>query len=326
MVFPSVPVYLDPPNWQQQTIHQPGTTSNENPHHPPLSPPATPANGGTNSSRPNSMADLARMAKIPQPEVALKCPRCDSSNTKFCYYNNYNLSQPRHFCKTCRRYWTRGGALRNVPVGGGCRRNKITKSSKLKSPVINSEHQTGSGSISSAVPSSSCTRTEIVSRIGYHLPLQLSCMPSLHHLSDYGAPDTALNFGGSQAQMGRTDMGFQMGINSSSGGGLSTILSGEQWQTQRFPFLGGLETPQGLYPYISQGVADPHTNLQLRPKPQPDSSAEMHDQVNSIKMEENQRFNLSRQFLSIPGNDQFLGSNAWTDLSGFTSSSTTHLL
>lgn len=44
-------------------------------------------------------------------------------NTKFCYYNNYNLSQPRHFCKACRRYWTKGGALRNIPVGGGTRRN-----------------------------------------------------------------------------------------------------------------------------------------------------------------------------------------------------------
>ncbi|KAH0697515.1 hypothetical protein KY290_015387 [Solanum tuberosum] len=47
----------------------------------------------------------------------LRCPRCDSPNTKFCYYNNYNLTQPRHFCKTCRRYWTKGGALRNVPIG-----------------------------------------------------------------------------------------------------------------------------------------------------------------------------------------------------------------
>lgn len=56
----------------------------------------------------------------------LRCPRCDSSNTKFCYYNNYNLTQPRHFCKTCRRYWTKGGALRNVPIGGGCRKNKST--------------------------------------------------------------------------------------------------------------------------------------------------------------------------------------------------------
>ncbi|KAG4973262.1 hypothetical protein AAZX31_11G058000 [Glycine max] len=54
----------------------------------------------------------------------LRCPRCDSSNTKFCYYNNYNLTQPRHFCKTCRRYWTKGGALRNVPIGGGCRKSK----------------------------------------------------------------------------------------------------------------------------------------------------------------------------------------------------------
>ena len=59
----------------------------------------------------------------------LKCPRCDSPNTKFCYYNNYSLTQPRYFCKTCRRYWTKGGALRNVPVGGGCRKNKKLKSS-----------------------------------------------------------------------------------------------------------------------------------------------------------------------------------------------------
>lgn len=66
----------------------------------------------------------------PQPEHALKCPRCDSTNTKFCYYNNYSLSQPRYFCKACRRYWTKGGSLRNVPVGGGCRKNKRSSSSK----------------------------------------------------------------------------------------------------------------------------------------------------------------------------------------------------
>ncbi|XP_044461433.1 dof zinc finger protein DOF1.4-like [Mangifera indica] len=62
-----------------------------------------------------------------QPEP-LKCPRCDSTNTKFCYYNNYNKSQPRHFCKTCKRHWTKGGTLRNVPVGGG-RKNKRVKTS-----------------------------------------------------------------------------------------------------------------------------------------------------------------------------------------------------
>ncbi|WOL00094.1 dof zinc finger protein DOF4.6-like isoform X2 [Canna indica] len=60
----------------------------------------------------------------PQKEQALNCPRCNSTNTKFCYYNNYSLTQPRYFCKTCRRYWTEGGSLRNVPVGGGSRKNK----------------------------------------------------------------------------------------------------------------------------------------------------------------------------------------------------------
>ncbi|XP_077209852.1 dof zinc finger protein DOF1.7-like [Tasmannia lanceolata] len=62
----------------------------------------------------------------------LKCPRCDSTNTKFCYYNNYNLSQPRHFCKNCRRYWTKGGALRNIPVGGSTRKNNKRSNSNPK--------------------------------------------------------------------------------------------------------------------------------------------------------------------------------------------------
>lgn len=75
-----------------------------------------------------------------QSHQALKCPRCDSLNTKFCYYNNYNLSQPRHFCKSCRRYWTKGGVLRNVPVGGGCRKTK--RNSKAKASADSSSAQT----------------------------------------------------------------------------------------------------------------------------------------------------------------------------------------
>jgi hypothetical protein len=57
------------------------------------------------------------------------CPRCESRDTKFCYYNNYNTSQPRHYCKSCRRYWTKGGSLRNVPVGGGSRKATSSSSS-----------------------------------------------------------------------------------------------------------------------------------------------------------------------------------------------------
>jgi transposase-like protein len=37
----------------------------------------------------------------PQHDQALSCPRCDSTNTKFCYYNNYSTTQPRYFCKAC---------------------------------------------------------------------------------------------------------------------------------------------------------------------------------------------------------------------------------
>ncbi|KAL1341814.1 hypothetical protein HN51_028364 [Arachis hypogaea] len=70
----------------------------------------------------------------PQKEQALNCPRCHSTNTKFCYYNNYSLTQPRYFCKTCRRYWTEGGSLRNIPVGGGSRKNKRSSTSISSSP------------------------------------------------------------------------------------------------------------------------------------------------------------------------------------------------
>lgn len=58
-----------------------------------------------------------------EPYHQLPCPRCDSTNTTFCYYNNYNLSQPRHFCKSCRHYWTQGGTLRDIPIGGDSHKN-----------------------------------------------------------------------------------------------------------------------------------------------------------------------------------------------------------
>lgn len=65
---------------------------------------------------------------LKKPDKLLPCPRCDSLDTKFCYYNNYNVNQPRHFCKNCQRYWTAGGTMRNVPVGAGRRKNKHSTS------------------------------------------------------------------------------------------------------------------------------------------------------------------------------------------------------
>ena len=93
------------------------------------------SNGGSSNNNNNKVLEKPGQDQLvqqqQQQQEAPKCPRCDSSNTKFCYYNNYSLSQPRHFCKACKRYWTRGGTLRNVPVGGGCRRNK-----RVKRPLI----------------------------------------------------------------------------------------------------------------------------------------------------------------------------------------------
>lgn len=61
---------------------------------------------------------------LKKPDKIVQCPRCNSWDTKFCYFNNYNVNQPRHFCKNCQRYWTAGGTMRNVPIGAGRRKNK----------------------------------------------------------------------------------------------------------------------------------------------------------------------------------------------------------
>ncbi|KAJ8549597.1 hypothetical protein K7X08_033304 [Anisodus acutangulus] len=74
----------------------------------------------------NSLPEPPSIRRQPPPKPEpLKCPRCDSTSTKFCYYNNYNKSQPRHYCKGCKRHWTEGGTLRNVPVGGGQKNKRL---------------------------------------------------------------------------------------------------------------------------------------------------------------------------------------------------------
>lgn len=70
-----------------------------------------------------------------------KCPRCESLNTKFCYYNNYSLSQPRYYCKACKRYWTQGGSLRNVPIGGASRKGKSAKAASSAGESSRSQQQ-----------------------------------------------------------------------------------------------------------------------------------------------------------------------------------------
>ncbi|KAF2288694.1 hypothetical protein GH714_010619 [Hevea brasiliensis] len=242
------------------------------------------------------MADRARLANIPMPEAALKCPRCESTNTKFCYFNNYSLSQPRHFCKTCRRYWTRGGALRNVPVGGGCRRNKRSKGRSSKSPV-SGDRPTGSGSSSTV---SSNSGTSDILGLGPQVP-PLRFMAPLHHLTEFATGNIGLNYGSLSAPVGGpSDFNFQIGsafAGAGIGGSVVSLLSVgglDQWrmqQGQQFPFLGGLDSStssSGLYPF--EAGAEPSG------------------------------------YVGGAGNDQYWGGSAWTDLSSFSSSSTSNPL
>lgn len=128
MGITSLQVCMDSSNWLQDTIHEEAEFDSS----------SSPSGGDIFScSRP-----LIERKLRPQHDQPLKCPRCDSTHTKFCYYNNYSLSQPRYFCKSCRRYWTKGGTLRNIPVGGGCRKNRKVSSKKSSNDTITPHHQT----------------------------------------------------------------------------------------------------------------------------------------------------------------------------------------
>ncbi|PON96098.1 Zinc finger, Dof-type [Trema orientale] len=104
-------------------------------------PPSKPPTSSAAAMRRQQQQNQQQQQPPPEP---LKCPRCDSANTKFCYYNNYNKSQPRHFCRTCKRHWTKGGTLRNVPVGGG-RKNKRAKKSNTSSAAAAAATTTTTG-------------------------------------------------------------------------------------------------------------------------------------------------------------------------------------
>ncbi|EPS67305.1 hypothetical protein M569_07471, partial [Genlisea aurea] len=261
---------------------------------PPPPPQLLPTSHGS-SVRTGSMAERARVANVPMPEPAQKCPRCDSNNTKFCYFNNYSLTQPRYFCKACRRYWTRGGALRNVPVGGGCRRNKRSKSnggnggsngnSKSAAAAAAQANNDGSSSRSatpSVSPSTALLGINVSSQLRFISPLPLS--------------DN--NFAGDV--LGLTAPSVEMDMNN--------IL--DTWRLQQFPFLGGLEMPPPPPPTTSPLGIYPFPGGE-RPK--------LDNNSGSVKME-----NLSRQQQQLIGGNEVW--NAWNELPSFSSSSTTNHL
>ncbi|EEE62084.1 hypothetical protein OsJ_16868 [Oryza sativa Japonica Group] len=160
--------------------------------------------GAVGPAKPMSMSERARLARIPLPEPGLKCPRCDSTNTKFCYFNNYSLSQPRHFCRACRRYWTRGGALRNVPVGGGYRRHakrakpKPASAAGSASAATTTAGSTPAGSTTTTTTSSTCA-TPNAPALPAMLGGNLSILPPLLRLADFDAMSLGSTFSGMAA-------------------------------------------------------------------------------------------------------------------------------
>ncbi|XP_068638858.1 cyclic dof factor 1-like isoform X2 [Aristolochia californica] len=101
----------------------PCSTANDVPKTPSLDKESPPAKALKLEEEEGDTNDI-KEKPLKKPDKILPCPRCNSLDTKFCYYNNYNVNQPRHFCKNCQRYWTAGGTMRNVPVGAGRRKNK----------------------------------------------------------------------------------------------------------------------------------------------------------------------------------------------------------
>lgn len=239
--------------------------------------------------------------------------------------------------------------MRNVPVGGGCRRNKRSKGSSSKSPASSSDLQTGTPGSSSTLPSNT-PNPDMIGHTNQIPPLRL--MAPLHQYPDFAemGMNYGLNYSGmSAAMVGGGDLNFQIGSSLgrlSSGSSFLSAADGmdQQWrlQAQQFPFMSGagldpqLQQQQGIFEGGVEALGYHHHHV--RPKP---STSGVTRQLASVKMEENQvqELNLSRQFLGINNNNNnpaevdhhhhqyWSGGNtsasAWTDLSGFSSSSAT---
>ncbi|RDX67659.1 Cyclic dof factor 3, partial [Mucuna pruriens] len=116
-----------PPNAEETKNSGASLEAIVNPKTPSIKEDATKSKGDKIEKEQND-ASNSQQKTLKKPDKVLPCPRCKSMDTKFCYYNNYNVNQPRYFCKACQRYWTAGGTMRNVPVGAGRRKNKNTAS------------------------------------------------------------------------------------------------------------------------------------------------------------------------------------------------------
>ncbi|GLT56108.1 hypothetical protein SLA2020_291790 [Shorea laevis] len=170
----------------------------------------------------NNTCPRPTLEKKTRPPEQLNCPRCNSTNTKFCYYNNYSLTQPRYFCKTCRRYWTEGGSLRNVPVGGGSRKNKrsstsSSSSSSTKVPDINPQFSSQNPKSMSTSPhkGQDLNLAFPAMQEGTHVNLsQFLQVPKIENNFQSSTSPSSTSYGSSALEMLRTSGMVSGGLNS----------------------------------------------------------------------------------------------------------------
>lgn len=239
--------------------------------------------------------------------------------------------------------------MRNVPVGGGCRRNRRNSkgSSRSKSPVSsNSDRQMGTNSSSSSINTTSNaigSSTADILGLTQQIPPSLGYMTGLNstNLTEFPSNEIGLNYGLNNfglisQQMGGSvgDLNFHLGTGFGGHGASGSYLSASGVENLRppsqFPFLASLDSSLGRF---ESGIGIESSDYEVRPKP---ATSGLTQQMASVKMEENQ-LNLSRQFLGMAGNEQYwsgtaggassssssTSTTAWTDLSGYSPFSAT---
>ncbi|XWS18412.1 hypothetical protein CRYUN_Cryun32bG0041400 [Craigia yunnanensis] len=276
-----------------------------------------------------------------------KCPRCESLSTKFCYYNNYSLSQPRYFCKTCRRYWTQGGTLRNVPVGGGCRKGNRTKISSgensrsqpqipqqqaqlqnLTSPqsMISSNPMIRVSSVLRTNESGSLASSSAFSSVGSYYPgggflSSLAAIQSMNQPQPFNQPlNQALSIAGG-------DLGGSSNLGLLQGYGVPSLLGSQQHQPiqqTRFFQIGNREKIVNMYPSDQEGLIQSS-------RPAVDNSSQqnwhqsfINDSNPTVSEAPLWSINKNNSSTSTAGNTNtrnttgaYLNPNQWPDLPGY---------
>ncbi|KAH7570087.1 hypothetical protein ACOSQ2_018339 [Xanthoceras sorbifolium] len=161
---------------------------------------------------------------VKKPDRILPCPRCNSMDTKFCYYNNYNVNQPRHFCKNCQRYWTAGGTMRNVPIGAGRRKNKGSSASHYRQIIISEALRTVQAN---GVHNPPYGNNGTVLNFGSDSPL-FESVASVLNLSDKTQNGVRNGFHGSEQGILVSREGTDNGDDHSNGSSITALSSSEK--------------------------------------------------------------------------------------------------